>query len=244
MYQFSENLNRDAYFFFEKDLITNMNWAMLPKSSKAIYPVIRSYCNKDGKAFPGEGVISAQSGRTEKIVSGGIKGLEGFPGIRIEKYITKRGRHSKRFSCKIPEYKKGAIFPFHREILLGGNWSLLKPTAQALYPVMRHFGYADYYEYWETAEEGTKQEMDVPDWNTDDFKNREFDFCEAEPSILCEYAHISRRSYNEAINDLEKHFLIKSDKGKFLVYLRPPMYYKRDGLNKTLIKKRGIEKEA
>lgn len=237
MFQFSENLSRDAYFFFEKDLITNMNWAMLPTSSKAIYPVIRSYCNKEGKAFPGEEVISAQSGRTEKIVSGGIKGLEGFPGIRIEKYITKRGRHAKRFSCKIPEYKKGAIFFFHRDILLGGNWSLLKPTAQALYPVMRHFG------YWETAEE----EIDVPDWNTDYFKNREFDFCEAEPSALCEYAHISRRSYSEAIKDLKKRFMIKSDKDsegkpRFLVYLHSPMYYNRDILNKILIKKRGKEK--
>lgn len=248
MYHFTNDLARNSFFWFEKHLIRNLNWAALPKASKAIYPVIRSHCNKDGEAWPGEETISTLCGRTEKIVRNGIRSLEKFPGIRVETYMTKRGRRSKRFSCKIPGYEKGKLFPFHKMIILGGNWSMLKPTAQALYPVMRCFGYNSVNEYkYNDIEDAGEEEYVEYDENNGwlNFKDREYDFCEAEPRVLCEYAHIAPRSYSEAIADLQKHEMIKAiGGGKFMVYLRPPMMYKRDWLNRQTLKKRRGEKEA
>jgi hypothetical protein len=115
MYHFTKAHKTNQFFFFEKHLIENMNWARLPKASKAIYPVIRSYCDRNGAAFPGEETMAALSGRTEKVVREGIRGLKGFPGIQIEAYTSKRGRSSKRFLCKLPKYGRGVLFPFHRE---------------------------------------------------------------------------------------------------------------------------------
>lgn len=247
MFLYTNDLAQDSFFWFEKNLIKNLNWAALPKASKAIYPVIRSHCNNTGDAWPAEQTISTLCGRTEKVVRSGIKGLEKFPGIRIETYMTQRGRRSKRFSCKTPDYEKGKLFPFHKDVFLGGNWSLLKPTAQALYPVMRCFGYNDFYEYWETTEEieGKEFDLDESGRSWDNFKAREYDFCEAEPRVLCEYAHIASRSYKEAIMDLEKRFLIKAmEGGKFMVYLHPPKVYRSAYLNKQAMERRRGEKEA
>jgi len=248
MFLYSEDLARNSFFWFEKHLIRNLNWAALPKASKAIYPVIRSHCNKVGDAWPGEETISTLCGRTEKIVRSGIRGLEKFPGIRVESYMTRRGRRSKRFSCKIPGYAKGELFPFHKDIILGAHWAELKPTAQALYPVMRCFGYNSVYEYQyndieDTGEEGYVEYDENNGWLN--FKDREYDFCEAEPRVLCEYAHISVRSYREAIEELKKVDLLKiNEEGKFMVYLHPPTMYKREWLNKKIIEKRRGEKEA
>ena len=238
MFHFTNDLACNSFFWFEKHLIRNMNWAALPKASKAIYPVIRSHCNSVGDAWPGEETISILSGRTEKIVRSGIGGLEKFPGIRVEPYMTRRGKRSKRFSCKTPAYKKGELFPFHKDIILGANWSLLKPTAQALYPVMRYFGYADFYEYADDELSNVESE-EHNGWSN--FRDREYDFCEAEQRVLCEYANIASRSYREAIADLEKYHMIKAveeEEGKFMVYLHPPIYYKRDSLNKRIMKRR------
>lgn len=247
MFLYTNDLAYNSFFWFEKDIIRNLNWAALPKASKAIYPVIRSHCNKNGDAWPGEETISTLCGRTEKIVRSGIQGLEKFPGIRTETYLTRRGHRSKRFSCKIPDYEKGKLFPFHKDIILGANWSLLKPTAQALYPVMRYFGFNDFYEYWGATEDIEEKgfDLDGSGFSWDNFKDREFDFCEAEPRVLCEYAHIASRSYREAITDLEKHFMIKKiEAGKFMVYLHPPKMYKRDWLNKQTMKRLRVAKEA
>lgn len=242
MFHFTNDLAYKSFFWFEKQLIRDLNWAALPKASKAIYPVIRSHCNKDGAAWPGEETISVLCGRTEKIVRSGILGLENFPGIRVESYMTKRGRRSKKFSCRTPAYEKGKLFPFHKDIILGGNWSELKPTAQALYPVMRYFGYADFYEY--ADDELTNIEFDE-NRNWENFRDREYDFCEAEPRTLCEYANIAARSYREAIADLEKHELLKiNEDGKFMVYLHPQKIYRREFLNKRVMKRRRGEKEV
>lgn len=244
MFLFTNDLAHGSFFWFEKHLIRNLNWAALPKASKAIYPVIRSHCNKTGDAWPGEETISTLCGRTEKIVRSGIRDLEKlkFPGIRVEPYMTKRGHRSKRFSCKIPGYKKGELFPFHKDIILGANWSLLKPTAQALYPVMRYFGYADFYEYADDELSNVESEKHNG-WSN--FRDREYDFCEADPRVLCEYAHIASRSYREAIADLEHRYLIKRVEGeKFMVYLHPPMMYTRESLNRKIIKRGRGEKEV
>ena len=129
MYQFKEGINRTVFFWWDKKLIKNKNWAILPKSSKAVFPVIACHCNENGKAFPGERTIAILSGRTDKIVREGIRELENFPGFEVDQYVTKRGRKAKKFDIKFPKrIEKGQAFPFHKFIIEGGNWSLLVPT--------------------------------------------------------------------------------------------------------------------
>jgi hypothetical protein len=226
MYQFTEGFNRNQHFWFDKKLIENMNWAMLPKSSKAIYPVIASYCNKHGKSFPGEHTIAALSGRTEKVVRQGIDGLTEFPGFKFEYYTTKRGRRAKRYLLSFPQKEKGRSFPFHKNIIEGGNWSQLKPTAAALYPVMRYFGYYD--------QDETDDDSDV----FVSFPNRECDFCCAESSILAKYAGIARSSITKALNNLVESSLIAESNPRvngWKVFLHPPSYFKRDYLNENIM---------
>ncbi len=223
MYHYHENLNQDQHFWFDKKLIENMNWAMLPKASKAIFPVIASHCNSNGLSFPGERTIAILAGRTDKIVREGIQGLAGFPGFKIGFYTTRRGKKGKRFHLTMPPKEKGRSFPFHKQIIEGGNWSLLKPSAASLYPVMRYFGYYDELDY------------DVTAFDNYTFTDRSHDFCEAETLLMAKYAGITRNSIYRALDNLESHFLIeRADRGngsEWKVFLRPPKYYKRDFLN-------------
>jgi len=196
-------------------------WAALPKALKAIFPVISCFRdNKTGKAFPSEQTIAILSGRTDKIVREGIKGLEGFPGVQMERYLTSRGRWSRRFIIANPPQEKGRAFPFHKAIIEGGNWLLLSPAAQALYPVMRFFSF---YEYWSEEEQDDFDEQ---------FRNRTYEYCEAEIVVMAEYAGIDRRSVHPAIKSLEQRFLIERDDERWKVFLRPPQIYTRMYLNR------------
>jgi hypothetical protein len=239
MYQFGEVLNRGLFFRFDKKWIENMNWALLPKSSKGVLPVIASHCDNLGQSFPSEQTIAALSGWTEKKVREGINGLVGFPGFELSHYTTKRGRRAKRYKMTFPhEREEGRSFFFHKIIIDGGNWHELKPVSQALYPVMRYFGYFDAEEY--TLDETNEEliSMDVPEL----YKIREWDLCEAEISIMAEYAGIKRPSVYTALADLAKNFLIEeavNEQGArtWKVYLIPPRHYKRGYLNKKIRKR-------
>ena len=249
MYQFKEGLNFDTFFRFDKKWIENMNWAMLPKASKAVLPVIAAHCNKAGESFPGERTIAILSGLTDKIARSGIQGLIGFPGFHLSHYITKQGRRSKRFTIEFPpEQEKDRYFFFHKRILEGGNWQQLKPVSQALYPVMRYFAYFDqdlYLELEESAEPSfTESEFG------EFYKNRRWDVCKAEIGIMEDRAGISRPSVYDAIKDLEDCFLIKDhgydDEGarRWIVYIIPPKRYTAGFLNKTIMKKYAYEREC
>ncbi len=238
MYQFKEELNYRVFFWFDKLLIKNMNWALLPKASKAIFPVIGCHCNKHGIAFPGERTIAILSGRTDKKVREGIRGLEDFPGFRVSDYITSRGRRAKEYFIKIPSTdENGRKFPFHKLVLECGNWRELKPTAQALYPVMRCFGFFDIHWY---------VDVDDIDSEVNDFeevyRNRKYDYCTADPDVLAQFAGISKKSIKSALDDLARNFLIEpsgryyDDTPLFKVYLQPFRIYTREFLNKKIIK--------
>jgi len=82
MYQFKEELDRDVYFMFDKKLVENRNWSMLLSAARVIFPVIASYANGNGEAFPEEETIAILSGITQKTVRGGVENLEGFPAIK------------------------------------------------------------------------------------------------------------------------------------------------------------------
>jgi hypothetical protein len=234
VYQFKEEINYTSHFWFDKLWIKNLNWKMLPKAAKAIYPVIALHRSPEGIAFPGEQTIAILSGLTEKSVRVGIEALYDFPGITIEPYVTGRGRRSKRFIFETIRREKGRHFPFHKSIIEGGNWSLLKPTSQAIYPVMRYYGFFNINSYQEQYPDS----FESPEDFNDDFANRECDFCEAEPKLITEMAGISYRSYREDLKDLQKHFLIEEmDDSTLKVFLHPPRYYPREDLNREILRK-------
>jgi hypothetical protein len=54
LFHFSEDLNETQFFLWDKKLIENKSWAILSKSSKAVFPVIAAHCNQKGVSFPGE----------------------------------------------------------------------------------------------------------------------------------------------------------------------------------------------
>ena len=200
MYHFPDEINYNAAFWFDKKLIENMIFAGLPANSRTILPVIKSYANADGIAFPDEQTIAILSGRTEKTVRAGIKNLEGLPGLKVEDYTTRRGRRSKRFVFdKVPR-EKGRSFPFHRCIFEGGNWCETSRSGQALYLVLRYFGFYDYetYEEDETAEGRDFDEA---------FRTRRWEYCEAEKQLMAHCAGIDRRSVDAALGSLQKNFL-------------------------------------
>lgn len=224
-----------------------MNWASIPKSSKAILPVIAAHCDDKGESFPSERTLAILSGRSDKTVREGIQGLIGFPGFSVENYITKRGRRAKRFIMTFPpEREEGRSFFFYKYLIEGGNWRLLKPVSQALYPVMRYFAYFDE-EVYLANEEGAEDEYDPMEFK-EFYKARKWECCEAETTILAKYSHITRPSVYEALRDLGKYFLVekmgKSDEGvdQWKVFIRPPTYYKRDFLNMEVARTYGTEK--
>jgi hypothetical protein len=144
MYQFKEEINSRQFFWWHKKLIKNMNWALLPKSSKAVFPVIACHANEKGEAFPSEQTIAILGGVSDKIAREGIRGLEEFPGFKLNYYISKRGKRAKKYSLKLlSNDDRGSAFPFFKFILEAGIWREMIPSAKALYPVMRFFGFFD-----------------------------------------------------------------------------------------------------
>lgn len=231
MYQFEEKINYGSLFVFDKRWIKNMNWASLPKASKAIFPVILSHCNKKGLAFPSERRIAILSGRPDKSVRAGIKGLKGFPGFKVGSRITDAGRRGKLFHMKLPAIEQGKTFPFHRCIIYGGNWSQLKPTATALYLVMRHFSSSfDFDRYINEAgiEAGLDEFKEI-------YRDRAFDFCKADRDVLAEFAGIAQRSMGAALDNLEDKGLIEGICGDWKVFLIPPYRYKPAFSNKQIM---------
>ena len=244
MYQFKESWDRKGHFWFDKKFIENKNWAVLPQASKSVFPVIACHRNDRGLAFPGEQRIGILSGLSDKTVRQGIKGLDDFPGLKINNYVTKRGRRSKKFNISKPPDDPGRAFPFYKEILECGNWLHLKPSAHAVYPVMRYFGFFDNGLVFEAYTMETDTEYDLSEFD-EIYRNRDWDFCEAELDILAEYAGITKRSIYGALKNLEECNLIEKYSDENLngwkVFLHPPKYYKRDYLNeKTLNKYRHL----
>ena len=230
-HQFKDEINQINFFWWDKKLIEGMNWAELPPASKSVFPVIVCHCNKKGIAFPSEGTISALCGRTEKIVRSGINGLDDFPNFKGNYYITSRGQRSRKFYYTIPNSReRGRCFPFHKWIIESGLWQKLKPTAQALYPVMRNFANFDTETCFEV------DNIVIEDDNFDEyFKTREADYCDAEKNVLADYADIALSSLSSALDNLEENYLIESteDNDIWKVYLKSKdmFYIERDLLN-------------
>ena len=246
MYQFKENFNDKARFWFEKKLIENKNWALLPKSSKAIFPVIACYVNETGVAFPSEQTIAILSGVSDKVVRQGIRGLEGFPNFKWHTYITTRGKRSKKFHLKLSVQNRGHAFSFHRVLLEYGLWRKMTPAAKALYPVMRNFSFYNdnLYMLLEDPDADLEnllavlEDFEIKDGEYNkNYAFRKYEFCEAENGILAEYAGIHRSSIYNAFRSLEKNYLIERINGYDgrKIFLRGNgNYWPRDVLNREI----------
>jgi len=237
MYYFSEDLNNKIFFRFDKNLIKNKIWASLPKSAKSVLPVIGVHCDEKGIAFPSEETIAILSGHTSKTVRDGIKALEDMPGFEVKFYITKRGRRAKSYKISLPpKQEKGLMLPFHKQIILGGNWLRSTSSAKALYLSMRYFAYFDYDEYTFNEDRETSEFDEI-------FPNREYEYCEAERDILAEHAGISIRTMRGALTSLKDNDLIEpavlDSRRIWKVFLRPSRYFKRDYLNELVQKRYG-----
>jgi len=177
---------------------------MMPSSAKSIYPVIASFANEHRVSFPGERTMAILSGRTDKTVREGIKHLENLQCIRVVRYTTSRGRRSKKFHVKIPSPKRGDTYPFYRSVLESGVWQELKPVAQALYPVLRSYGFFDqevYWEHWAPVDQFEQPFNCV-------YPKRLLDFVEADRSILVDRAGIDYRSFDAALSNLVRLRLV------------------------------------
>ena len=237
-YQFKNKINETNFFWWDKELIRSKVWGGLPSASKAVFPVIVCHCNKNGIAFPSEGTISALCGRTEKTVRKGINGLDVLPNLHWERYVTKTGHYSRKFYYTRPNSReRGSCFPFYKWIIESGIWQELKPTAQALYPVMRYFSFFDRDLFFEI------DEILIEDDEGDEcYKNREYDYCDAEKDILADYAGINGYSLSSALDSLEENCLIESiendDMWRVYIKSKDMTFFKRDYLNN---KNNGVE---
>lgn len=209
-----------------------MNWSNISTAAKAVLPVIACHCDEHGKAFPGQETIAALSRLDIKTVRQGIKDLDGFPGFTWEYFLTRHGKRGKYYKLKFPQKgENGRSFFFYNGIIRSGTWSELKPTAKALYPVMRYFSYYD-------AEEDENVEYDNLEFK-ERFAKRRWELCSAEIGRLAEFAGINRRSVGDAIKSLQKNFLIEpydtyEGERVWRVFLIPKKHWKPGYLNQKL----------
>jgi len=243
MYQFKEKLNTEVFFKFDKMNVKNKRWSRLPRASQSIYPVIAVHCNSKGIAFPSEETIAILSGRTSKTVRSGIAGLMHYPGFTIERYVTSRGNRAIKYKLDIVPGERGRWFPFYKCVVEGGNWSLLPPGAQALYPVIKTFAFFDCEEYCdrENLDYGYNlQEM----IESGCFQNREYDYCNADIKVMAEYAGIGTSTVSKALIELEQAFLVEkieciNENDTWKVFRMPPKRYIPDWLNGKTKKRYG-----
>jgi hypothetical protein len=130
--------------------------------------------------------------------------------------------------------ERGRCFPFYKWIIESGIWQNLKPTAQALYPVMRCFAFFDSDLFFEL------DELSIDDVvGAECYKNREFEYCNAEKDILAAYAGITLPSLQSALDSLEENYLIEAIEGNDMwrVYLKSKdmTSFKREYLNNKII---------
>jgi len=238
MYQFKEEINHENFYLFDKHLVLHKHWAKLPLASKNIYPVIASFCDKQGKAFPSQQTIAILSGRTEKTVRKGIEGLLRLHGFNVSSKVTNKGHKQKVYNIKRAAEMKGRVVAIYKSIFEGGNWCELTQAAQALYIPMKVFSFfrGEVYSELENIEYFYNVQAMIDDG---EYQSRKYDFVNAEFDILASYAGIGESTVPTAIASLEKRHLIKptveiDDYPTWKIFTIPPKFYKRDWLNKKV----------
>lgn len=250
MYKFRDEINYINFFKFDRELVRSGKWANLPKASKSVYPVILAHCNARGTAFPGQETIAILSGRTEKTVREGIKGLQEFPGFKAYKILTGRGHLSYRYKIDITPDGKGRSFSLYKCLFESGYWSELSPCAHSLYIVMRTFAFFDGYLFCELENLDEYEGYEVSELIENGiYQEREYDFVNADMDLLADYAGISSdRGFTDALNSLEENHLIEPTDSidgfnTWKIYRIPQFYIRRAWLNES-VKKRYAHRET
>lgn len=248
MYQFKDEINYINFFKFDKVLVRQKLWANLPKASKSVYPVILVHCNKKGTAFPSQMTIAILSGRTEKTVREGIKGLQGFPGFKAHKTFSLRGRPSFKYKINITPDEKGRSFALYKCLFESGHWSRLSPCAHSLYIVMKTFAFFDGEFYCQLEHSDEYEGYNVNELIENGiYQERKYDFVIANMDHLAECAGInSDRGLHDALDILGKNHLIKPTEpfdgcDTWKIFRKPPIYFPPSMLNDTVKKRYGTK---
>jgi hypothetical protein len=243
MYQFKKPDNFSSHFLFDRVvLIKSRRWAEMPFSAKSIYPVIAIHRNEKGDAWPSQQTIAIMAGVDPKTVRTGLAALDDLPGFsRKSRKVNSRGHRSYTYRIRNGSTDKGRSFAFHRAIIDGGNWHLCSDSAKAVYPAMRHFSYFDIEEY--AAETSTPEHKELTESDMEEFifeghyAQRWFEFCSADNDVLAEFAGITERSVQSALESLKQNFLIERVESIYggevwKVNRIPPEYWTADYMNK------------
>jgi len=231
LFQWSNNLNNGLSLRMPRIIIEESLWANLDQASKSVYVPLLKFVNKNGRAFPSLRTLAIVSGVTEKTAGKGIKGLDGLPGFNKIRWISSRGHIAYKYKIdEPPPDHKHTVWISH-DYINGGNWSQLTPTAQAVLPVLKFFAFWEIEWYCELED----MEYELIEF-TDIYKNRKYDFMDADESVVYEMAGISKRSLPEAYESLAQHYLIEPleshEDGKvWKLFTKPFHCYKRDTLN-------------
>jgi len=187
-------------------------WANLGRSAQAVLPVLLRHTDERGKAYPGEGRIAAMAGLTRKTARQAASELEDRGLIEIRNRISRQGRRCKSYQFKVVPGDEG--LPMPSIFIDGGNWSVLRPAAKSLAVAFRLFAKPrpdldpDFDE--DIHNHGSWLGEDYEDWR-EYLEQRTFDFCNAEPSVLRDFAGIGPRTYSAALADLEEHSFLAPD---------------------------------
>ena len=217
-------------------------WSDLSKSAQAVLPVLIRHADKHNKARPGEERIAAMSGLLDrKSVRKATRELEERSILEVSKVTTRSGKRLKQYSLgaivrdSTTHHIKGREAVRIPSIQIdGGNWARLLPSAKSLAMAFWFFSKPR-----PDLDPDLTEENGGEDWiEGDDFSNylqtRKVDFCNADSSVLREFAGISARAYSEAVKSLGTHHFIKNHPWRpdgWVVYVFPPMVVKVSYLN-------------
>lgn len=248
-YKFPDRINYENFFKFKKDFVTagNSIWRGLPLSTKSIYPVIGCHTDKSGVAYPSQQTIADFCGCTAKTVREGIQGLLKIPWVGLKNKITTRGTTQKIYTITPPD-EETKFFSFYKAIIESGIWRELSiqhnsKAAHAVYCTCMAYAVFDYDLYHDL-------EDDVEDENEffpEDYKCREYDFLYAELDVVAYKSGVSIPTARKAIQALIDVKLLEEIPGMeyqtWKIYRYPSISYKREYLNKCLVKTQPKETE-
>jgi hypothetical protein len=238
-FQWTENVDNRLSLRFPRVIIKEEIWSTLKTSSKAVYPCLLKFVNKEtGSAFPCLRTLSIVSGVSEKTAGDGVRGLDGLPGFKRDRYITKRGHTAHTYNIQEPPPDNNHTIWIQHSFINGGNWSQLTPTAKAIFPVLKYFSWWDERQYLDLEKLGSSiDKFDLINLYT----SRQYDFMDAEDEVICRFAGITTRSLQGAYGSLSDHHFISplriAGRKVWEVYISPPKFYRRDWLNKRLPKR-------
>jgi hypothetical protein len=178
----------NIFIKWDKGYITEMKWAKLNSGGKSLLPVIYSFRFKN-RCELSQRKMALYTGRNEKAIRDGIKNLvDNRIILKIQKLQTKEwSRNIYTIFIELC-WHNNEFFLFDCKII-PDKWKKLKPTAQALFPVLLCFSEKD----------------EIEENNM---------ICRSKKIVLSKYAGIDRRSIKSAFENLEQEGLIKQLKNR------------------------------